>query len=180
MVTDSVTVRQLNANEISVYKALRLEALYSEPASFISQTDDWLALPADKWREKLRTPVFVALSGGEAVGMMSLLPNEHVKIRHRATIAGVFVRESFRGSGVASRLFRVLEEYARDRKIFQLELSVIGNNPRALRFYERAGFEIVGRIPNALLDKRRRANEIIMARRIDPLSKHDEFLVHEL
>jgi len=35
MVTDSITVRQLNANEISIYKALRLEAFHSEPASFI-------------------------------------------------------------------------------------------------------------------------------------------------
>jgi ribosomal protein S18 acetylase RimI-like enzyme len=86
---------------------------------------------------------------------------------HRATIIMVYVRKSFRGSGIASELLQSVTDHARASGIRQLELAVTAENPGARRFYEREGFAVIGRIPGGFLHDGKEIDEIMMARRID-------------
>lgn len=57
----------------------------------------------------------------------------------------MYVIPSARGTGVADRILRALEEWARGRGWMALRLETGDGQPAAVRFYERSGYR---RIPN--------------------------------
>jgi RimJ/RimL family protein N-acetyltransferase len=78
----------------------------------------------------------------------------------------VYLRESFRGTGLARDLLAAVVDFARHEEILQLELAVSAENPGAIGFYRREGFSEVGRIPGGLLDGGREIDDVIMVRRL--------------
>ncbi|MCP3822224.1 GNAT family N-acetyltransferase [Streptomyces sp. A3M-1-3] len=57
----------------------------------------------------------------------------------------MYVAPAWRGSGVAARILRTLEEWARGQGWTSLRLETGDRQPDAVRFYTRSGY---GRIPN--------------------------------
>lgn len=163
---DGTLIRRIFPDDVDVFRSIRLEALRTEPSSFASRYEDWVVLPVEDWRRRLNDPVFVAFSGDEPVGIMGLLRQRPSKMSHRATLVMVYLRASFRGSGLARKLLDVVIDFARHEKILQLELAVSAENPGAIGFYHREGFCEVGRIPGGLLDGGREVDDIIMVRRL--------------
>ncbi len=147
-----MTVRRLRAPEdLNIFRALRLEMLRAEPAAYASSYQDAVALSEPEWLGRMQTaPMCALFQGDDPVGLMGYLRERSTKMRHRASLIMVWVRPDARGRGGADRLLAgVLAEAAADG-IDQMELTVLSSNARALRFYERNGFEIVGTIPNAV------------------------------
>ncbi len=56
-------------------------------------------------------------------------------------IHGIVLHETFQGKGIGKRVFRDLEAAYKTR-VKSMELGVHKSNEKALRFYERNGFEI--------------------------------------
>lgn len=166
MSRDGMLIRRISANEVDVFRSIRLEALQTEPSSFASRYEDWVDLPVEEWRQRLLDPVFVAFSRDEPVGIMGLLRQSPSKMAHRATLVMVYLRASFRGTGLAKDLLDAVVDFARGQGILQLELAVSAENPGAIGFYLREGFSEVGRIPGGLLDGGREIDDILMARRL--------------
>lgn len=52
--------------------------------------------------------------------------------------------------GIGSALFQEMIAAARNRGIEQLELEVIEGNDRAMHLYQKIGFQIVAKKPNAI------------------------------
>jgi ribosomal protein S18 acetylase RimI-like enzyme len=75
---------------------------------------------------------------------------EGAKLRHRALLWGMYVRQRARGRGLADELMRVLLDEARSQEVEQVILTVVAENARARRFYERWGFSIYGIEPRAI------------------------------
>ena len=165
--TDCIIIRRLSADELELYRAIRLEALRSEPSSFATTIEDWLRLSPEGWRAKMASAVFVAFEGNEPVGMMGLSRLTPSRMKHRARLVGVYLRKSLRGSGIAADLLDAVCDHAKSIGIQQLELAVSVKAAPALRFYERHSFEAVGRIPNALRDEGEILDELIMIRRLN-------------
>lgn len=102
------------------------------------------------WEEQLRNPAFacrVAEIGGEAVGYIKLGP---LKLPVEADgpallLDQLYILKEHHGAGIAHALMDwALEETAR-RGATQIFLTVYVDNHRARRFYDRYGFEAVGR-----------------------------------
>lgn len=163
---DGVLVRRLFANEIEIFRSIRLEALSCEPASFASTFEDWANLPDEEWRRRLSNPVFIASLDGQAIGMMGLSHQRPGKIAHRAVLTSVYLRKIARGSGIADDLFRVVSTYARNAGILLLELMVSAENEAAQRFYRRHEFVEIGRIPGGILDSGREIDDVLMVRQL--------------
>ena len=150
-----MTVRRLRApKDLRQFRALRLEMLNAEPAADASTYEDWAALDEAEWLQRMnRTPMWALFDDvGEPVGLMAYLRESRGRTRHRATLIMVWVRPDVRGQGGADRLLETVLDGARAEGIDQIELNVMASNTRAVRFYERNGFRIVGTIPNAYRD----------------------------
>ncbi|MGO6747601.1 N-acetyltransferase family protein [Rhizobium ruizarguesonis] len=173
MAAERISIRRICPGEIDVFRRIRLEALRREPSSFASRYEDWVVLPEEEWRQRLNSPVFVAFSNSEPVGIMGLQRFRPKKMDHRATLVMVYVRESFRGTGLTGDLLAAIVDFAKDEGILQLELEVSAENPGAIRFYQREGFAEVGRIPGGLLEGSKEVDDLVMVRRLNGGSRQE-------
>jgi RimJ/RimL family protein N-acetyltransferase len=77
----------------------------------------------------------VAVAGAEIVGSLHLEPN-----RHGFGEIGMTVAREWRGRGVGSALMAAAIEWARDRGLHKLTLSVFVHNDAAIALYRKFGF----------------------------------------
>lgn len=85
---------------------------------------------------------FIALDEGKPVGVIlgGFKRNEDFKTLR---CGGMALIPEVRGSGLAKQLMDLHEETAKAQGCRQLALEVIKGNDRAIRFYEKSGYEIV-------------------------------------
>jgi ribosomal protein S18 acetylase RimI-like enzyme len=145
------SVRRLGADDVAVYRDIRLEGLRLDPISFASTLDEEAAMPDDDFRGRLaRNFTFGVFDGVELVGMATYYIEAGTKTEHRGHVVGVYVRPGARGTGAATLLLETLMASASERLAF-LYLVVNQANGRARRFYERLGFTTYGRDPGGLM-----------------------------
>ena len=96
-------------------KQLRLEALRREPTAFASSYEDELAFSDDVWQSRLAAAMeragnmtYFAKHEGALVGMAGATWSPRAKVRHVATVYGVYVSPDMRGRGIASDLMHTL------------------------------------------------------------------------
>jgi RimJ/RimL family protein N-acetyltransferase len=95
--------------------------------------------------------LFGAFAGDALVGVVGYEREPRAKGRHKATVLGMFVPAEHAGHGVGGALMAALIAAARDEPgLEHLVLTVTATNTRALRLYERCGFESFGTEPRAI------------------------------
>jgi diamine N-acetyltransferase len=104
----------------------------------------------EKWRQELADPAFSIRIGeaeGEAVAYAKLgPPTLPFEPRGRPLeLRQFYILQAWQGSGAAQELMEWVIDEAVRRGADELYLSVFIDNHRARRFYERYGFEPVGR-----------------------------------
>lgn len=106
---------------------------------------------------------FVAVVGDQIVGLAGL----HVgtgKLRHTGSI-GMMVHDRFQGRGIGRRLLETLLDLADTYLgLVRVELEVMADNTRAIRLYERTGFEHEGRKRKAVWRHGEHQDLLLMAR----------------
>lgn len=113
--------------------------------------DSFLAgVTPEAFAEEIGNPDFalrIAEAGDEPVGFAKLGPANLPVAAPPATVElwQIYVLKPWQGQGVAQQLYDWAEGEARQRGAGHLQLSVYVDNHRARRFYERRGFEAVGR-----------------------------------
>lgn len=85
------------------------------------------------------------------------------RVRHRANL-GICVLKDYWGRGIGSMLMDAAIQTAQSAGYAQIELQVAADNERAIRLYERFGFETYGRCPRALKRESVFADELEMIR----------------
>ena len=143
-------VRQLTEDDAEGYREIRLQALERHPEAFQATYETVADLPLDAYRQRLRR---YALFGGfiddRLCGFVGFYPLKNPKISHKGLIRRMYLAEDARGSGLAEKMVEAVVEHARD-EVEQLLISVIADNDRARRFYEKMGFEPYGTERRAL------------------------------
>ncbi|MBV8474783.1 MAG: GNAT family N-acetyltransferase, partial [Hyphomicrobiales bacterium] len=94
--------------------------------------------------------VLGAFEGENLIGTVSLLLDCPPNQPHRAEIAKMMTRLSFRGRGVGTALVRAAERLASDRGRALLTLDTAAEEG-ASGFYEKLGFTLAGAIPDFAL-----------------------------
>ena len=79
--------------------------------------------------------ILFATDGLQDIGM--LVYEEHKT--HIVIVKELYVKEEYRSQGVGSLMLSCIKAKAKDREVC---LRVVGGNERALRFYQRSGFQI--------------------------------------
>jgi ribosomal protein S18 acetylase RimI-like enzyme len=149
---DNIKIIKLPSERWEEYKKIRLEALKNEPVAFAASFEEKTSKPDQYWQDQLakfniaeEDSVLFAEINGELVGMAGWYRNNSEKLKHTATINSIYVKPEYRRKGIASELINeVISELSVKEEIIRLDLNVNTQNERAVKLYQKLGFEIVG------------------------------------
>ena len=166
-----VKIRPSTRSDGPRLRELRLEAMRLNPLAFTADLAETEARPAEDWdaiaeRGGMSTTspqvIVVAESGGELVGMTGVWTPTQPKLAHSGSIWGVYAREAARGRGIGEAMVRAALDWARERALVTVRLSVVATNHSAKRCYERCGFTVYGVEPMAVKWKGQYYDEFLM------------------
>lgn len=80
---------------------------------------------------------------GQLVGHLTAIGGNFNRNRHTVYVV-IGILQAFTGRGLGAQLFAELDLWARAHAIHRLELTVMVHNERAIRLYQKMGFEIEG------------------------------------
>jgi RimJ/RimL family protein N-acetyltransferase len=123
----------------------------------IVRAGETYAYPPDATKEMMRdiwfyggkARVFVALEGGEAVGTYYIKPNQMEPAAHTAN-AGFMTSRTHQGKGIASAMADHMLHQAKKLGYHAIQFNmVLEDNIPSLKIWEKRGFNVLGRIPDA-------------------------------
>jgi len=154
-----LNIRILIQEDVTAYRTLRLQALHTNPEAFGATYEDFAARSLSDIAERLR-PKGDPLEGftlgafddeGTLIGTITLQRQQYTKVRHQGTITGMYVTPAARGQGVSRALLHQAIAHALALPgLEQLHLMVVTTNVAAQRLYLSFGFEVCGRIRQAM------------------------------
>jgi len=154
MTESAVSIRRLTAADAPALRALRLESLQAYPAAFATAYEEDEGRSAEDFAIMLEggddLAIFGAFVDGELVGMAGFAREARLKMRHKATLWGVYVKPARHGLKLGERLVQAVIGHARGR-VLLLQACVSTTNPSARRVYFGLGFKSWGVEERALL-----------------------------
>ncbi len=143
-------VRRLTEQDAKIFRDIRLEALEDYPEAFQATYESAVDLPLEAYAVRLQMyALFGGFAGGQLQGFLGFTPLRNPKIAHKGVLWGMYVQPAARGTGLAAAMVEAALDHARQH-VEQVLISVIADNTRARRFYEKMGFESYGVEPRAL------------------------------
>ena len=160
-----MSIHRLVLSHAAEYRALMLEAYDLDPDAFTATVAERGRLPLSWWESRLaegpRPDVLFfgsflgaagAISAERLVGAVGLAFETREKIRHKATLIGMYVHPGARRAGLGRGLVEAALAEARARpEVLLVQLTVTGGNAAAQALYERCGFVPFGVEPLAVV-----------------------------
>ncbi|OPA73770.1 GNAT family N-acetyltransferase [Paenibacillus selenitireducens] len=147
-------IRTLDSHDAALYRNLRLQGLQAHPEAFSSSYEEEQAYTLDHFESRLRNPdlyTYGAFFNGQLVGVVTLILEKKIKLKHRTNIVAMYVDMEQRRQGIGKMLMLQAINKAKTMDgIERIYLSVISNNEPAQKLYHSLGFETYGRDRNAL------------------------------
>jgi ribosomal protein S18 acetylase RimI-like enzyme len=152
-----MNIRLLTPEDVSIFRALRIEAIKDAPSAFtestkeITQKSDLACI--DQLLEHGKGDFVLGAfdDSNRLVGMLGFYRAMHDKQFHKGTLWGMYVTPDQRQHGIGRLLMAAAIERARNLSgIVYLTLCVTASNHTARRFYESMGFQVCGTERKAL------------------------------
>jgi 8-oxo-dGTP diphosphatase len=144
----TISVVALGPQDWRDLRAIRLEALRSEPTAFSSSYEETLARPDDDWQRRLANTQslhLVAQTQGVPIGMVGAYLGSDDGDHSVAVMFGMYVTQAHRRRGVGRLLVRsLIDRVAAHPGITTIRLWVSEAQHPARRLYEALGFRVVG------------------------------------
>ncbi len=141
---ESISIKKLPPSRWKEFRALRLEALKSEPTAFGSSYAEEKNLTEKEWKRRIKTALF-ALANGKPIGIIEYEFHKKIKVQHIATLHSVYLNNAYRSKGIGIKLLKgTISVIKKNRKILRVDLSVNAKRLPAIKLYERNGFKVVG------------------------------------
>ncbi|EWG13114.1 GNAT family N-acetyltransferase [Cytobacillus firmus] len=160
-------IRLLRPDDAEIYKELRIEGLKKNPEAFGSSYEEEAGRPPEVYGERFRGDNsfhYGAFENGELIGVVSLVRDTGLKMKHRSNIYAMYVTESARMNGVGKSLVSKAVETARSWEgVEQIHLAVMSENTPAKKLYASFGFEVYGKERHALKIDGKYYDEDLMA-----------------
>ena len=121
--------------ELYMHPQVNMYLLY-EPMS----TDEFKDIFTDLLNKEI---IYVFEDNGIAAGMFKLIPLTY-RASHIAYLGGLAIHPVFGGKGLGLAMLKEILAYAKNQGFLRIELSVAAINEKAIRLYEKAGFEKEG------------------------------------
>ena len=151
-------------------RAIRLEALRSEPAAYSSSYEETLAWSDDVWRQRLaddRRLQLIARVQGRPIGIVGGYLGSEEGDDSVAVVFGMYVTSEHRGRGIGRLLLTsLIDRLLAFPHISTIRLRVTETQDPARRLYESVGFQVVGTTEEGLVVDGQRYEELIMELRV--------------
>jgi GNAT superfamily N-acetyltransferase len=143
---------QPTTTDAAALRHLRLRSVQEEPIAFSVGYDEINETPIEAIIEHLQeTDVFGAWMEDKLIGMVGMQRAAGAKVRHRATIGGMYVIPERRRQGVGRALLEAVLTYTRSLAgVRYVTLAVVIAPTTAIALYERVGFQQWGVEPGAI------------------------------
>ena len=145
-IPSNLVIRPAQLEDVSAVvagiNAVCAEEIYFRTTQFVS--DPQWAMTFEQLGDNTERLVLVADLNDSIVGMVNIFPGSTESRDAHAAELGIHVLAPFRDRGVGTQLLRTALDWARDRKIEKITLSVFSTNSRALYLYAKFGFEREG------------------------------------
>lgn len=112
-------------------------------------------------REEERGLLIVAQVNGKVVGMGHLTKGKWEKNRHVGFLGMVILKE-FREIGIGTAMMDYMMRWAGQEQLEKISLSVFSTNKRAIRLYQKFGFELEGTIKRQYKIEGKYVDELFM------------------
>jgi ribosomal protein S18 acetylase RimI-like enzyme len=149
---------RLTPEYVREYRALMLQAYAQHPQAFGSSVAERAALPISWWSKRLAAQpdaheiVLGIFDGQQLVGVVGVAFELREKLRHKASLFGMYVAPQARQLGHGAALVQAALDCARARQGIKLvQLTVTEGNQAAQALYERFGFVSFGLEPMAVV-----------------------------
>lgn len=145
------TVKRLTPEHAPDWLRLRIEGVQKFPEGFLLTVEEASSITRERAEELLAPGETRGLfHQGTLIGFCGCFRMKLQRISHRAEVGPFYVTPGYHGTKAASFLMSAIIEEARSDGIAQLELFVAAENARAIRFYEKSGFQKVGTHPDSV------------------------------
>jgi len=136
------SIRRLDRDDASMFKDIRLEGLARHPEAFGASHDEELDYSLTQIGDRIENSTIFGgfADDGTLVGVVAVARSKGAKMRHIATIWGMYVRPEGRGTGLSRSLMIAAIEEAR-QTCRSIRLTVVSSNTAAIRLYESLGFK---------------------------------------
>jgi ribosomal protein S18 acetylase RimI-like enzyme len=143
-VTDSPTsfwVEVLAEKDWPRLRDIRLSALLDFPEGFLSSLDREATYPEQHWRQEFsRGEWNIMLAGDLDVGLLGVTRPSGMSSQE-CFLEYLWVAPGVRQRGVASKLLRTVLDRLRGSNVQTVWLYILDGNDRAMRLYQRFGFQ---------------------------------------
>jgi RimJ/RimL family protein N-acetyltransferase len=148
-------IRQLDTDDAKNYLSIRLEALQNSPYAFASSYEEEKDNSAEKYSVRFATSkssiTYGAFKDTKLVGVLTLVREQKMKLKHRANIVAMYVKPEERGNGTGKALMKkAIQKVKNMEGVEQLYLTVVTSNEAAKKLYSSMGFEVFGKEERAL------------------------------
>lgn len=141
--SESFNVRRAVFGDEVLLRALRVRALTESPEAFGSTLERELARTTEDWQRWMSPGVtFILDRAGAAVGIVA--GQRDPDDPNLVQLMAMWVDPSARSAGGGDALVSAIVEWAAAEGAKTVSLQVIKTNARAIRFYERQGFQMTG------------------------------------
>ncbi|XXM71055.1 N-acetyltransferase family protein [Lysinibacillus sphaericus] len=143
-------VLRLDRSHAEDYLRLRLEALKTNPEAFGASYEETAAgeNPIEHTAARLdkrKNFTYGAYIDGALSGMLVLVPETAEKMKHKASIFGMYVTPHHRGKGIARTMIKkAILQAGNLEGIEQINLAVVTTNDSAKKLYSSIGFHTYG------------------------------------
>lgn len=148
------TIRRINISEVEALQNIGRKT-FRETFEEVNSEEDMLKYEAEnlsleKLTQELENPnseFYFAEKEGEILGYLKLNfgDAQTEKLEEGYEIERIYVLKAFHGMKVGQILFEKALQIGKEKEMFSVWLGVWEENHRALRFYEKNGFEVFGK-----------------------------------
>ena len=150
MTLENYKIQLLTADDVEVFKKLRVFATQESPFAFVTTELELLKLSKNELKgwigpDKNRFMLGVFSHKGELVGIAAVRRDSWERLAHRGIVWGAYVSPEHRKLGVGQELIkRLIAESVRLEGITTLVLSVSERQHAASALYKKLGFKSYG------------------------------------
>ena len=161
-------IRMIQEDDADQY--LQLQKTIAGETSFMLRDPDEITETVEQLRASIARvlsqeylAIFVAEHGGQLVGFLRATGSNLRRIKHKVYIV-IGILQAFTGQGVGTNLFIEMEQWARQRGMTRLELTVMEHNQAGIALYKKRGFVIEGTQHHAFFIDGRYVDEYLMGK----------------